>query len=263
MAIPTKPPSIHGFAARTTSDSGCRFMPLPSRRRSTTSTAPMKTTRQSRWETLIKATVYSDPAPNLSDSRYWKNESMALSTECHPVVSRDAAEDDDAEPESNRQRASELGAERRPVGGIPGGDRLVSGVVEIEGVQAGEHHQHHLRPEEHLAVIAQGLPVQQNCTGDRARHHGEHLPWEQLPLDLRQWGALEGPPEQTEVHHDDEPGEERHADGVGGQQVRIPEDRLPDRDARGHRVDPFEPAANHGGSLIGQRAKSKEHRATG
>lgn len=131
--------------------------------------------------------------------------------------------------------------------------------VEDHGVDACEHHEHHLDPEEDLRVIAQRLGKDQRRSSRGTESHERHLPREETSLDLRHGRLRVAPSKQSQVHHQDEAREHADGDDVNRQQNRIAVVRLTNRNARGHRVDPQEQAPDHGLKGPGIRVSSAAH----
>src|SRR5688572_12959478 len=112
--MPMKPPISHGRASRATCDSGV-WRPMPSSRRSTTSSAPMKTTIDDRWTRLTAGPMYGDDPYTARLSIQAKNGSntralLEVLDEVLggvPLVGDEAAGDQHAEPQRDRGGAGE------------------------------------------------------------------------------------------------------------------------------------------------------------
>jgi hypothetical protein len=103
--------------------------------------------------------------------------------------------------------------------------------VKDEGVDAGERHQHELQPEQRLAVVARRLAVKQQEAAEGRDDEADDLPREQALLNFRDRRAEVSEPRQTQVHHDDQPEEQAHADDVRRQQNRVAVSRFAQRNA--------------------------------
>ncbi len=108
----------------------------------------------------------------------------------------------------------------------------------IHGCQ--DHH-HRLCPEEDVAVESHWLAVDQYESADGAHHQAEHLPWKQALLNLRERRPQVSHPQQAQIHHDHQTGEQAHADDVQRQKRGIAVDRFADCDAAWKFVHPLEP----------------------
>jgi hypothetical protein len=98
-------------------------------------------------------------------------------------------------------------------------------------VHTGERHQHELDPEQQLAVIARRLAVEEQKSTERGDDEAHHLPWKQALLNFRNRRPNVSKPRQPQVHHDDQPEEQAHADDVRRQQDRVAVGRFAERDA--------------------------------
>jgi hypothetical protein len=90
--------------------------------------------------------------------------------------------------------------------------------VNDASVDASQHHQSHLPPEERFAKVAQRLRPEQGDTGDDHEDEADHLPRQQARRDLRDPRAEIRDPDQAQIHHQDQAKKQAHRDDVRRQE---------------------------------------------